>query len=349
MTKGRGCFSQIPVVDVAPLFQGDLGLIPVAQAIGEAYRNVGFAYIVNHGIPESLVHRLFNASAGFHALPRAEKMKIEINPFHRGFVPINTSTARTSSVARVTRPNQSESFMMMHELPPNDPEVLAGADLAGPNQWPDGLPGFRDVVQRYNAELTALARLLVRAMAVALGQSADVFEIYFRRPTTFLRLLYYPPQEAGAPDDLYGSAPHTDYGFLTILAQDEVGGLQVRNVNGNWIDAPHQPGSFVMNVGDTLHRWSNGQFISTPHRVINRAGRARYSCPFFFDPDMRAEIRPFDSCVEEEQSVKYEPLVYGDYLMARLRANHDQHAGLCQSEKQPPIGGPVPDFNPDGN
>jgi isopenicillin N synthase-like dioxygenase len=139
-------------------------------------------------------------------------------------------------------------------------------------------------------------------------------------------MLYYPPHPAQSPDDLFGSAPHTDYGFITILLQDDVGGLQVRNLAGEWIDAPYRPGAFVMNSADILHRWSNGRFISTPHRVINRSGRARYSNPFFFDPDMKAEINPLPGCVSADNPPRYEAVVYGDYLMARLRANHDQHA-----------------------
>ena len=322
----QGEFDAIPVVDVGGLFDGDAGLKQVAREIGHAYSNVGFAYIVNHGVPQSLVHSLFHASIEFHTLPTKEKMEIEINEFHRGFIPINTSTPKTSSVARVTRPNQSESFIMMHELPADDPDVLAGLPLAGPNQWPRSLPQFRNTVSAYNDAMTALARRVVQAMAVALGQEKNAFDRYFLKPTTFLRLLYYPPQGLQDTDELFGSAPHTDYGFITMLAQDTTGGLQVRNVSGEWIDAPPLEGSFVMNVGDALHRWSNGRFISTPHRVINRAGRARYSCPFFFDPNMHSRITPFKTCITEDHPRRYDTVIYGEYLMTRLKANHDQHA-----------------------
>ena len=322
----QGEFDAIPMVDVGGLFDGDAGMAEVAQEIGHAYANVGFAYIVNHGVSQSLINSLFDASAAFHALPLAEKMEIELNEFHRGFIPINTSTPRTSSIARVTRPNQSESFIMMHELPADDPDVLAGLPLAGPNQWPRSLPQFRDTVLAYSNAMTELARRMVQAMAVALGQNKDAFDADFSKPTTFLRLLYYPPRNVQDPDDLFGSAPHTDYGFVTMLAQDKTGGLQVRNVAGEWIDAPPLEGSFVMNVGDALHRWSNGRFISTPHRVINRSGHARYSCPFFFDPHVHSCITPFETCVAEDQPRSFDAVIYGEYLMARLKANHDQHA-----------------------
>lgn len=322
----QGQFDQIPIIDLGPLSDGSTaGLTKVAQAIDHAYSQVGFAYLVNHGVDQALIDELFAASAAFHALPQEAKMAIEVNEHHRGFIPINTSTTRTSSVAKVTKPNQSESFMMMHELADDDPEVLAGAPLAGPNQWPAELPNFHQTVTRYNGALVGLAKQLVKAISVALGNGPDELDTYFERPTTFLRMLYYPPQPPQSPDDLFGSAPHTDYGFITILLQDEVGGLQVRNTAGDWIDAPHMPGAFVMNTADILHRWSNGHFISTPHRVINRSGRARYSNPFFFDPNMSALIRPLASCVPAGEDPRYESVVYGDYLMARLNANHEQH------------------------
>lgn len=319
-------FREIPVIDLNPLWESSVtGLEQLAHQIRVAYATVGFAYIVNHRVPQTLIDGIFSESAKFHATPLSEKMKIEVNKYHRGFIPINTSTARTSSIAKVTKPNQSESFMMMHELPIDDRDVVSGAPLAGPNQWPDGLPEFRLAVRAYNEALVGLARMLVKAVSVALGAAPDELDPFFKRPTTFLRLLYYPPQPPHSPDDLFGSAPHSDYGFITILLQDNVGGLQVQNTAGHWIDAPLLPGAFVMNAGDILHRWSNGLFISTPHRVINRSGQARFSNPFFFDPDMHAEIVPLKSCVDAENPVQFKPLIYGDFLMDKLTANHDQH------------------------
>ena len=323
--SNQGDFSAIPVIDLAPIFEPNGNIQTVANAIREAYTNVGFAYLINHNVPQMMIDGAFQASADFHALPRSEKMALEINQWHRGFIPINTSTPKTSSVAKVTKPNQSESFMVMHDLAEDDPDVVVGVDLAGPNQWPSSLPTFKPAVMGYVDAMNELARKITSVMEIALNAPKGSLRPAFDRPTTFLRMLYYPSQPAQSPDDLFGSAPHTDYGFITLLVQDDVGGLQVRNIHGDWIDAPYMPGAFVMNAGDILHRWSNGTFISTPHRVINRSGRERYSIPFFFDPDMHADIVPLESCVAEGESAAYEPVVYGDYLMARLRANHDQH------------------------
>jgi isopenicillin N synthase-like dioxygenase len=317
----------IPTIDLQPLLDGtEAGLASVASQVLDVYANVGFAYLTHHGIPDELIDGLFAASAQFHSLPRETKLELEINRFHRGFIPINTSTDTTTQLATVTKPQQSESFMVMHELAPDDPDVLAGAFLAGPNQWPAALPGFQPAVRAYEAAAAGLARRLVPAIAVALGLEPDGLDQLFARPTTFLRLLTYPEQPASSPDDLYGSSPHTDYGFITLLLQDDAGGLQVRSTDGTWLDASPRPGALVMNSGDMLHRMSNGRLLSTPHRVINHSGRVRYSCPYFFDPDLRSVIAPCASWVGPADPPLYEPLVYGDFLAGELRANHDQHA-----------------------
>lgn len=318
-------FTEIPIIDAGALHSGDPHeLSRFAGEFADAYGTTGFGYIVNHGIPQQLIDGVFNASARFHALPREAKMAIELDDLHRGFIAINTSTDVNSKLADVKKPNQSESFIMMREDGASSPDVRAGAYLAGPNQWPD-LAGFRDDVTAYHDALCDLGRKLMAAAARAIG--ADPAEVLpaFDRPTTWLRLLYYPPAAPMSPDDLFGSAPHCDFGCLTILAQDEVGGLQVQTPAGNWIDAPVIPGAFVVNVGDMLHRWSNGRLLSTPHRVINRSGRVRYSCPFFFDPNVATDIAPLPACVTPEQPALFEPVNFGAFLRQELQAGYSKH------------------------
>jgi len=319
-------FDHIPIIDVSDLDQVDGGGIDsIVQQLRDVYGNVGFAYLVNHGIDRALIDAVFQASARFHALPREAKMVIELNELHRGFIPINTSTGKNSRLAVVTKPNQSESFIMMREAGTDDVAVRSGHYLAGPNQWPNELPGFRETVIAYHDALAGLAYKLCRAIALALETDVDAFAAAFAPPTTFLRLLYYPPQTPDPAGDLYGSAPHTDLGCISILAQDDIGGLQVRNTAGEWIDAPRIPGSFLMNVGDMLHRWSNGRLLSTPHRVINRSGSARYSCPFFFDPAVTVKVEPLESSVTPDNPRRFDGIVYGDFLRAELSAAYDRH------------------------
>ncbi|MEM7344546.1 MAG: 2OG-Fe(II) oxygenase family protein [Chloroflexota bacterium] len=313
----QGQFDEIPIIDVSPLLDGSKhGLKQVAEAVDYAYSQVGFAYIANHNLEPALVESIFAASAQFHALPHEEKLNIERNEFHRGFVPMNASTVRTSTLAKITKPNQSESFLMMGE------QMAPDTPLTGPNQWPDRLPDFQATVLAYHDRLMNLTRQLIRPISVALGAPETFLDRHFVQATTYLRMLYYPPQPPQSPDDLFGAAPHTDQGFLTVLAQDEVGGLQVRNIAGDWIDAPPIPNTFVMNSGDMLHRWSNGRFISTPHRVINRSGKARYSNPFFLSPDMNSTIEAIPSTVTPDNPAKYEPIAYGEYVVSRIRKNY---------------------------
>ncbi|QDL91669.1 isopenicillin N synthase family oxygenase [Paroceanicella profunda] len=317
----RGAFTNIPVVDVSALAPG---AAPEARAetvdtLRDALERVGFAYLAGHGIPRAAVENLRELSRRFHALPDAEKMALKMNDFHRGYMPFSTSTIVTSTVDKVTRPNQSESLMVMHEVPEDAP--YAGEPLHGPNQFPEDMPELRDAALDYMERLSALGEMLSGGLAEALGLPKDWFLPYFDTPTLFLRLLHYPEQKD--EENLFGSAPHTDYGFVTILAQDEVGGLEVRNKDGEWIPAPPIPDTFVMNVGDILARWSNGRFVSTPHRVRNLSKRDRYSQPFFYDPSMEATVACPEEFIARGETAYSKPVRYGDYLLERLNKNYD--------------------------
>jgi isopenicillin N synthase-like dioxygenase len=318
----RGEFSAIPVVDVSALADG---ADPAVRArtvaeLGRVLETIGFAYLAGHGVPEELVEAMRAQSRRFHALPMDAKLRIKQNAAHRGYMPFSTSTIVTSTVAKVTRPNQSESLMVMHEVAADDPRMVRGDPLAGPNQWPDALPEIRAVALAYMDAMTALGRRIAVALAEALGLPGDTFVRHFAEPTLWLRLLHYPQQED--EPDLYGSAPHTDYGFVTLLAQDDVGGLEVRNKAGDWIAAPPIPETFVMNVADILQRWSNGRFASTPHRVRNLSGRERYSQPFFFDPSLDTVVECPAPLLGPGEAPRHPPVRYGDYVMERLDKNY---------------------------
>ncbi|HWK43935.1 MAG TPA: 2OG-Fe(II) oxygenase family protein [Stellaceae bacterium] len=307
--------SSLPIIDLGGL-GGDAQERAIAHQLDEAFRSIGFCYFSNIGIDPELLGGVFAASRRFHALPEAAKRALTINDFHRGYMAPNTSLIATSSVAKVTRPNFSESLMVMHEVALGDARF--GQPLQGPNQWPDAVPGFRDAVIAYDSAMHGFCQRLLRPLALALGLPAEWLEPFFRRPTTFLRLLHYPPQPPDAASDAFGSAPHTDYGVITILAQDDSGGLEVRRRDGTWLAAPPIPGTFVVNVADMLSRWTNGRWQSTPHRVKNISGKDRYSCPYFFDMDMNGIVE----CLPGTGEPKFPPVRYGDYLMERLNKNY---------------------------
>ena len=315
-------FTEIPVLDLAPLIAGeDTSLAGedtsrLAKRFAEAYGEVGFGYVINHGIDPALRSAVFAASRAFHALPKVEKEALALNRAHRGYIAINTSTDVTSDLAEITKPNQSASFMMMREDAQAEPDVY----LSGPNQWPD-VAGFRDICEAYAGAMTELGHKLIGLALDAVGATDRSILKAFMTPTIWLRLLYYPQHPPQASDDLYGSAPHKDFGCLTLLAQDNVGGLQVQTPAGNWVDAPPIDDAFVVNVGDMLHCLSNGKLLSTPHRVINTSGRERYSVPFFFDPHVSADI----AALPGTGVPKFAPLNFGTFLRRELEASYVAH------------------------
>lgn len=313
----------LPVIDLGILQKAD-GLQRVAEQFLSAYGQLGFGAIINHGVDSDIITSMFNASKLFHDLPVSEKMKVALDENHRGYIPINTSTDVNSTLAEVTKPNQSESFMMMREDSNDSAPVASGAYLAGANQWPE-LSGFKDAAVAYDTALSVLGKKLIEIACYAIGVCPQQILRSFDCPTTWLRLLHYPAQKPQSPDDLFGSAPHTDFGAITILAQNDVAGLQVKAPHGDWFDCPVIENAFIVNVGDMLHRWSNGILKSTPHRVINRSGQQRYSCAFFYDPYVNTLIKPFDECIEPGDTALYQPVNYGDFLRSELEAAYQQH------------------------
>lgn len=314
-------FTEIPVLDLEPLMTGG-DTSKLAAEFAKAYGETGFGYVINHGIDPELRASIFAASKQFHGLPEVQKQAIALNKTHRGYIAINTSTDVNSDLAEVTKPNQSASFMMMREDSVADPNTY----LSGPNQWPD-LAEFRKTCEAYTTAMTALGQKLMALALEAIGATDHSILEAFQPPTLWLRLLHYPPQSPQAPEDLYGSAPHKDFGCLTLLAQDDVGGLQVQTPAGNWVDAPPMENAFVVNVGDMLHRMSNGKLLSTPHRVINATGRERYSVPFFFDPHVSTDIAPLPGT----GVAKFAPLNFGTFLRSELEAGYEAHKDQAET------------------
>ncbi len=321
--------ADIPIVDVSDLVAarqpGAAGRI--AEEIKRTCASTGFFYVVGHGVPASLVTEAFEANRRFHERPVEEKLALKQNRWHRGYQAFQSSTLKSSArFEAARRPNQLESFFVRHEVAPDHPDYERRA-LQGPNQW-TGDPWFDDVVRRYDAATRDLGLRLLPAFALAVGEDEDFFAPMFDPPSTALRLIHYPPAPEARPEDLFGIHPHTDYGFLTILAQDDVGGLQVQRPDGAWIDAPCVEGAFILNIGDILARWTNDRFNSTPHRVVNRSHqRDRYSIGMFFDPNLDTVIETLPQ-FRNDRPDGYEPILYGDYFAMRLDANYPDRVGV---------------------
>jgi isopenicillin N synthase-like dioxygenase len=331
----------LPVIDMAPLFERGRTAerAAVARAIEAACRDTGFFYVTGHGVAGEIVERLEDASRRFFGLPPADKMQIEMasgGRAWRGYFPVGGEL--TSG-----KPDRKEGLYLGTELPPDHERVRAGWPLHGPNLWPAQVPELRSAALDYMAATTRAAHTLMEGVALSLGLPDDYFaRHYTAEPTVLFRIFHYPAEPAASDarsrsselsesSEIWGVGEHTDYGLLTLLAQDEHGGLQVKTPGG-WIDAPPLPGTLVCNIGDMLDRMSGGWFRSTPHRVRNTSGRDRLSFPLFFDPDVTAEVRPLpqravadDALVEQDRQRRWDGAsvhvfegTYGDYLMAKV-------------------------------
>ena len=283
--------SEVSVIDVAPLVADAGDQAAVAAAMAQACRENGFFYVVGHGVSEELQRRLEDLSHAFFAQDLETKLEIRMalaGKAWRGYFPVGDEL--TSG-----KPDVKEGLYFGSELSEDDPRVRAGLPLHGPNLFPAGIPGFGDTILEYMTALTDLGHALMRGMALSLGLEPGYFrERYMADPLTLFRIFHYPPVTVEPKaDEQWGVGEHTDYGVLTILKQDDVGGLQVKT-RSRWIDAPPVPDSFVCNIGDMLDRLTRGLYRSTPHRVQNVSGRGRLSFPFFFDPGFDAQVEAID-------------------------------------------------------
>lgn len=298
-------FDSIPVIDIGPFFGNDQAAKEkVAEEIGEVCRTIGFFYITNHGIPQDQIDELIAKTKQFFHQPLEEKMKLDINEVHRhrGYVATGALYADAKK-----KPDLQEGYEVSLELPEDDPDYLDGNIMLGPNVWPDNLPGFRESVSGYYDAVHQLGITLFRAFEMTLGLPQGWFDDKINKPMGQLRLIYYPSQDGPIDPDQIGIGAHTDYECFTLLLQDEVGGLQVGNRQGEWVKATPIPGAIVINIGDMLMRWTNGEFVSTPHRVINNSGRERVSFPFFFGANHDCIVRPLPQFVSEERPAQYPP------------------------------------------
>jgi isopenicillin N synthase-like dioxygenase len=311
----------IPLIDLAPLQDGKRGAAAVGRQLRDALENIGFLVVVNHGVPRDLIARTFAEAKRFHDQPMAAKRAVLMNEHNNGYMAQGRYNVRTSRVSENAKPDLNEAFFIKRERRPDDPLVLANRRFAGPNVWPENLPGFRENLLAYTEAVDALARRLLPALALSLDLPVDTFDAAFAESQFSFRLSHYPPVAAEAGQ--YGIAPHTDANFLTFLAQSEVPGLQIRAPSGTWQEVPFVPDSFVVNSGDMLHRWTNGRYQSTPHRALPPVGRPRYAIPYFLGPHMDTEIACLPSCTDAANPPRFPPISYGDYLAWWYDANYN--------------------------
>jgi isopenicillin N synthase-like dioxygenase len=316
---------QVPVIDLGPFLAGEPGAIErTAMLLREASESLGFYFIGNHGIAQSLIDRVFVEAERFHSLPLERKLAVRAGKTTIGYLPLGGQTQNTSVYARSTYPDRSASFYIRAEYPADHPDRLAGRPWVHDNRWPADLPGFRETTLEYYRAVSSLGYRLLELQACALELPADYLVNHdaFKPSNGTLRLLHYPPRDP-ANEGQFGIGPHTDYGYCTLLAQAKVAGLEILNRSGVWIQAPALEGHILVNNSDMFRRWTNDRFRSAPHRVINSSGKERYSIPFFFGVRNDVKLECLPTCMGPGNPSKYPPLSYGEYFADIRRKNYD--------------------------
>jgi isopenicillin N synthase-like dioxygenase len=316
--------SSIPSIDLGR------SLADVGPELDDALQRVGFVTVRNHGIDGAMRSAYFDAMRAFFDLPIEAKHAIAIgnSPCHRGYVGFGTEALDGAlgndedAIGTAAAGDLKETLDTGIDHPPDHPEVIAGTPLHGPNQWPE-LPGFRPVVEAYRDAVVAVSERLHQVMAVGLGLPASFFADQPGEMMYHLRLIHYPPRSRMTPAaGQWGCGAHTDYGTLTVLADDGVGGLQVRMRSGEWIDVDVPDGELVVNIGDLMAIWTNDRWVSNPHRVVNPPGVDRYSSPLFVEPGYHVRIETLPTCLDADGTSRHDPVVSGPYLLSRFDGTH---------------------------
>lgn len=303
----NGISPVIPFIDLCELDE-----IEASTAIDNACRESGFFYVAGHGIAPSLTAGMFDVMKEFFARPSDFKLRYHIrhsHPHQRGYVPFFEENLGEGSFA-----DFKESYDLGVDLAPDHPDVVSGKPFSAPNVWPE-MAQFRETVAAYHAEMVRLGDKLVRLTALGLGLNPDYFDSAMSDPVANLRLLHYPPRPVGV--EIIGCGAHTDYGFLTILAQDDVSGLQIESDQGGWITIPPIADTFVVNLGDLLTRWTACRYRARRHQVTGGGSRDRYSIPFFLDPNVDAMIETVPTCLDLP-GADAAPVSAGAFLQSRF-------------------------------
>jgi len=323
----------LPVIDVSPLAAGasESGLAETVDEIAAACRDWGFFQVVGHDVSPELISRVWDETRRFFELPREEKRAIARsadNP--RGYY----DRELTKNV-RDLKEVFDFGYMAHPELPEDHADKRTAVD--GANQWPAGLPAFRSTMLDLFAGCERLGRQVFEGFCLGLGLPRDALHQHFEGHTSFVRLNYYPLEDPLAPEDAAGVTElggmalqhHTDAGALTILLQDDVGGLQVY-AGDEWLDVEPIERAFVVNIGDMTQVWSNDRYRAALHRVRPMMARARYSLPFFYNPSYGTDCAPLPT--PDGAAPRYRPINWGEFRAARTAGDYADYGEEIQIE-----------------
>ena len=307
----------LPIIDITALQSDDVSQWQgVIEAIDKACRDTGFFYVTGHGIPAEQFTNVKAMANKLFTLPESDKQKIDIqySNNHRGWGQVSAEKLDPNGPS-----DYKETFDMALDFSPYHPQVGRCGQLYGPNQYPN-IDGFIQLMQQQYQLSMEVALRILKAMALALQLPIDFFSQHFSYPVSVLRLIHYPPQQ----NKQNGAGAHTDYGCITLLYQDQVGGLQVQDREGNWVDATPVENSFVVNIGDLMQRWTNDCYKSTSHRVTSPTSQTtRFSMPFFVEPNFDTEVSTVASCLADGESAQYKKVTAGDWILSRFAETYE--------------------------
>jgi len=298
----------IPVIDLSGSFSPSLERRErVAIEIRSACRDMGFFYVRNHGVPETTIEAMLETSRRFFGKPPAAKLQL-VGAGGFGYDP-----SRLQVLDAAAPPDLKEGFMM----------GVAENELARSVKWPADMPELRERLQEYDGQVRRLGRHLIHCIALSLELPEAYFDDGYDRPSCSVRLLHYAPRPNDALPNQLGAGAHTDWGAITMLYQDDVGGLEVLGAGGEWIKATPLPGTFVINLGDMIRRWTNDAYRSTLHRVVTgAANRDRYSIATFFDPRADYRVVCVPTCLAANEAPRYPPCTVGEHIMEMMRKTY---------------------------
>jgi isopenicillin N synthase-like dioxygenase len=276
----------LPLIDISCVLDSQQPHRATTTAVAHACETIGFMMVVGHGIPVELINRVREDVKQYFSLPLEEKRRRQITRSnYRGYIPRGFFSPNTGGGA-----DDYEGYKLHFEVHPEEP-ICSAFDLYGPNRWPDQPTGLRHSVTQYWQACDRVAHCLLGILASILQVPTETLRGFFQQPLTNMTLLHYPPQTPNSSG--FGIHPHKDTDALTILAPDPIGGLMVRQRDSlSWLQVEAPPEALVVNIGDMLELWSGGQFVSTPHKVENRSGNARYSFPYFSVPRYDTVVQP---------------------------------------------------------
>lgn len=319
-------YRDLPILDLGTYLNGTTGVTKkLAVQLRHACEEIGFFFIVNHGIPDNKIKNIFTQTKRFHALPKEDKVALAINSNQRGYIQPGGTLIKHSTYNKNTKSDTNATMVFATEYGEDNPYRQEGKRFYDENQWPDKLPDFRKVVQDYMATVTSLGKNLLPLWAAALELPHNYFDPYFIDNYTYLRMAYYPPVPA-LEENKFGLGPHADTGFMTFLPQADVDGLEILDIEGRWFRPPQMHDAILVNTGQFLERWSNKRFRATPHRVIPPKDKDRYSVACFVNTAFEPICECLPTCQGPDNPPQYPTETYHEFYTWYM-ANTYSHYG----------------------